>query len=135
MMKLNVALQDVTRFSLFIIALALTGSLLAANGRTYSTTKASVEVHDPNAKRNPIRSVVAPTWLAADLKKKMNLKRGQALVLSCKGDFPAGWIADDLIRPSGQFNREFFINDQTTVLQLCNQYQDNMRERNPRLFK
>ena len=107
----------------------------SANAVSYNTKKALIEVNDPKANRNPVKSVRADTWKAVEVKNKIKPRPGQDIAVVCEGDFPAGIIANDLFRQNGEFNRDFKITASTTVLDICNQQEDAMRIRNPRLFK
>lgn len=119
-----------------ILLLASTSAMPAfAQQRPYSTSKALLEVNDPKASRNPVRSVSAANWKAAEVKSRLKTKFGQDIAIVCEGNFPAGYIADDLYRQNGAFNRSFFIDGSTTILDLCNQMEDVMRKQNPKLFK
>ena len=120
---------------LALIALSISSSAFATDARSYNTTKAMVEINDPKADRNPVRSVAVPKWKAVAVKAKLKPKNGQDIAIACEGKFPVGVIADGLYRQNGNFNRSFVINNQTTVMDLCNQMEDNMRRENPRLFK
>lgn len=94
-----------------------------------------MEVNDPRASKNPVRSVTAANWKAVEARSKLKAKPGQDIALVCEGNFPAGYIADDLYRQNGAFNQTFIIGEGTTILDLCNQMEDVMRKRNPKLFK
>lgn len=117
----------------FAIAVLTIFSANAAQG--YSTKKALVEINDPKAARNPVKSVSAANWRAVDVKSKLKPKPGQDIAIVCEGSFPAGFIATDLLRPNGEFNRDFTVDAQTTIMDLCNQQEDRMRRVNPKLFK
>lgn len=117
----------------FALAVLTIVSAHAAQG--YSTKKALVEINDPKAARNPVKSVSAANWLAVDVKSKLKPKPDQDIAIVCEGSFPAGFIATDLLRPNGEFNRDFTVHAQTTVMDLCNQQEDKMRRVNPKLFK
>lgn len=119
-----------TTFSLAVLTIV---SAHAAQG--YSTKKALVEINDPKAASNPVKSVSAANWRAVDVKSKLKPKPGQDIAIVCEGSFPAGYIATDLLRPNGEFNRDFTVHAQTTVMDLCNQQEDRMRRVNPKLFK
>ena len=123
-----------THSVVLLLALTITTPIFAQQ-RPYSTSKALLEVNDPKASRNPVRSVAAANWKAAEAKSKLKTKPGQDIALVCEGNFPAGYIADDLYRQNGAFNQSFIIDESTTVLDLCNQMEDVMRKRNPKLFK
>lgn len=114
------------------LAVLTIGSAHAAQG--YSTKQALVESNDPKAVRNPVKSVPAANWRAVDVKSKLKPKANQDISIVCEGSFPAGYIATDLLRPNGEFNRDFSVNAQTTVMDLCNQQEDRMRRLNPKLF-
>lgn len=101
----------------------------------YHTKKALIEVNDIRADRNPVKSIRADAWKVVDVKGKIKPQQGQAVAVICEGDFPVGMIANDLIRSNGEFNREFHVTALTTVRDICNQQEDAMRVRNPRLFK
>lgn len=119
-----------TTFALAVLTIV---SAHAAQG--YSTKQALVEINDPKAASNPVKSVSAANWRAVDLKSKLKPKPGQDIAIVCEGSFPAGYIATDLLRPNGEFNRDFSVHAQTTVMDLCNQQEDRMRRVNPKLFK
>ncbi|WP_010459646.1 hypothetical protein [Acidovorax radicis] len=119
-----------TTFTLAVLTMV---SALAAQG--YSTKHALVEINDPKAASNPVKSVSAANWRAVDVKSKLKPKPGQDIAIVCEGSFPAGYIATDLLRPNGEFNRDFSVHAQTTVMDLCNQQEDRMRRVNPKLFK
>ena len=106
-----------------------------AQQRPYSTSKFLLEVNDPKANRNPVRSVAAANWKATEAKSRLKTKPGQDIAVVCEGKFPAGYIADDLYRQNGFFNRSFIIDGSTTISDLCNQMEDIMRKQNPKLFK
>lgn len=121
-----------------LIILFLTSTIAMpafAQQRPYSTSKAILEVNDPKASRNPVRSVASSDWKAAEAKSRLKTKSGQDIAIVCEGNFPAGYIADDLYRQNGAFNRSFVIDGSTTILDLCNQMEDVMRKQNPKLFK
>lgn len=107
----------------------------SANAVSYNTKKALIEVNDPKAERNPVKSVRADTWKAVEVRSKIKPRPGQDIAVVCEGGFPAGIIANDLFRQNGEFNRDFKVTASTTVLDICNQQEDAMRIRNPRLFK
>lgn len=107
----------------------------AAYAVQYNTKKALIEVNDVKAHTNPVKSVRADSWRAVDVKNKIKPRSGQDIAVVCEGNFPAGIIASDLFRPNGDFNRDFKVTPSTTVLDICNQQEDIMRIRNPRLFK
>lgn len=117
------------------IALAVLTIVPAHAAQGYSTKKALVEINDPKAPSNPVKSVSAANWRAVDVKSKIKPKPGQDITIVCEGSFPAGYIASDLLRPNGDFNRDFTVHSQTTVMDLCNQQEDRMRRVNPKLFK
>jgi hypothetical protein len=123
-------LKFCTTFALAVLTMV---SALAAQG--YSTKHALVEINDPKAASNPVKSVSAANWRAVDVKSKLKPKPGQDIAIVCEGSFPAGYIATDLLRPNGEFNRDFSVHAQTTVMDLCNQQEDRMRRVNPKLFK
>jgi hypothetical protein len=124
---------------LLLVLLSISSSVFAADGRSYNTTRALVEINDPKAERNPIRSVPASSWRAVDVKAKMKPEKNQYIAIVCEGNFYGNYpdliIADDLYGSAGNFNRRFVINSSTTVMDLCHQQQDTMRRENPRLFK
>ena len=101
----------------------------------YNTKKALVEVNDPKAERNPVKSLSAANWKAVEVKARIKPKPNQDIAIVCEGAFPAGYIANDLFRPNGDFHRDFTVNSQTTVMDLCNQQEDRMRRVNPKQFK
>lgn len=108
---------------------------VATYSAQYNTKKALIEVNDAKANKNPVKSVRADSWKAVDVKNKIKPRPGQDIAVVCEGNFPAGIIASDLFRPNGDFNRDFKVTPSTTVLDICNQQEDIMRVRNPRLFK
>lgn len=119
-----------------ILLLASTSAISGvAQQRMYNTSKALLEVNDPKANRNPVRSVVAANWKAIEAKSRLKAKPGQDIAVVCEGKFPAGYIADDLYRQNGTFNRSFIIDRSTTISDLCNQMEDIMRKQSPQLFK
>ena len=122
---------------LSIIFLLVSTSVLPAfaQQRPYSTSKALLEVNDPKANRNPVRSVAAANWKATEAKSRLKAKPGQDIAVVCEGSFPAGYIADDLYQQNGAFNRSFTIDGSTKIVDLCNQMEDIMRKQNPKLFK
>lgn len=94
-----------------------------------------VELNDPRSQRNPVKPVDAPHWRAIDVKAKIKAMPGQDISIVCEGAFPAGYIATDLLRPNGEFHRDFSVGAKTTVMDLCNQQEDRMRRTSPKLFK
>lgn len=122
-------------FSVILILASMNAMSASAQQRPYSTSKALLEVNDPKANRNPVRSVAAANWKAIEAKGRLKTKPGQDIAVVCEGKFPAGYIADDLYRQNGTFNRSFIINESTTISDLCNQMEDIMRKKNPKLFK
>ena len=84
------------------------------------TKKIRVEVHDQNSMNNPVRSLDGTNLSVKDAVSKIGrLGQSSALVITCKGDFPAGYIANDLIFSGGQWNSEFKINKFTMVMDIC----------------
>ena len=122
-------------FSVILLLVSMSAMSAFAQQRPYSTSKALLEVNDPKATRNPVRSVAAANWKATEAKSKLKTKPGQDIAVVCEGNFPAGYIADDLYRQNGVFNRSFIIDGSTTISDLCNQMEDIMRKQNPKLFK
>lgn len=122
-------------FSVILLLVSMSAMSAFAQQRPYSTSKALLEVNDPKATRNPVRSVAAANWKATEAKSKLKTKPGQDIAVVCEGEFPAGYIADDLYRQNGAFNRSFIIDGSTTIADLCNQMEDIMRKQNPQLFK
>lgn len=122
-------------FSVILLLVSMSAMSAFAQQRPYSTSKALLEVNDPKATRNPVRSVAAANWKATEAKSKLKTKPGQDIAVVCEGEFPAGYIADDLYRQNGAFNRSFIIDGSTTIADLCNQMEDIMRKQNPKLFK
>jgi hypothetical protein len=101
----------------------------------YNTKKIFIEVNDLRAVRNPVQSIRADTWKVSEVKAKIQPSRNQAIAVICEGDFPAGVIANDLFRSNGELNRDFKITSSTSVRDICNQQEDVMRIKNPKLFK
>ena len=122
-------------FSVILLLVSMSAMSAFAQQRPYSTSKALLEVNDPKATRNPVRSVAAANWKATEAKSRLKTKPGQDIAVVCEGKFPAGYIADDLYRQNGFFNRSFIIDGSTTISDLCNQMEDIMRKQNPKLFK
>lgn len=122
-------------FSVILLLVSMSAMSAFAQQRPYSTSKAFLEVNDPKANRNPVRSVAAANWKAVEAKSRLKTKSGQDIAVVCEGKFPAGYIADDLYRQNGAFNRSFIIDGSTTISDLCNQMEDTMRKQNPQLFK
>ena len=122
-------------FSVILVLASMSAISAFAQQRPYSTSKALLEVNDPKANRNPVRSVAAANWKATEAKSRLKTKPGQDIAVVCEGKFPAGYIADDLYRQNGFFNRSFIIDGSTTISDLCNQMEDIMRKQNPKLFK
>ena len=122
-------------FSVILLLVSMSAMSAFAQQRPYSTSKALLEVNDPKATRNPVRSVAAANWKAIEAKNRLKTKPGQDIAVVCEGKFPAGYIADDLYRQNGFFNRSFIIDGSTTISDLCNQMEDIMRKQNPQLFK
>ena len=122
-------------FSVILLLVSMSAMSAFAQQRPYSTSKALLEVNDPKATRNPVRSVAAANWKATEAKSKLKTKPGQDIAVVCEGNFPAGCIAADLYRQNGFFNRSFIIDGSTTISELCNQMEDIMRKQNPKLFK
>ena len=122
-------------FSVILLLASMSAMSAFAQQRPYSTSKALLEVNDPKANRNPVRSVAAANWKATEAKSRLKTKPGQDIAVVCEGKFPAGYIADDLYRQNGFFNRSFIIDGSTTISDLCNQMEDIMRKQNPKLFK
>ncbi len=122
-------------FSVILLLVSMSAMSAFAQQRPYSTSKALLEVNDPKATRNPVRSVAAANWKATEAKSKLKTKPGQDIAVVCEGNFPAGYIAADLYRQNGFFNRSFIIDGSTTISELCNQMEDIMRKQNPKLFK
>lgn len=122
-------------FSVILLLASMSAISAFAQQKSYNTSKALLEVNDPTAKRNPVRSIAAANWKAVEAKSRLKIKPGQDIAVVCEGAFPAGYIADDLYRQNGDFKRSFIIHESTTILDLCNQMEDIMRKQNPRLFK
>lgn len=122
-------------FSVILLLASMSAISAFAQQKPYSTSKVLLEVNDPKANRNPVRSVAAANWKATEAKSRLRTKPGQDIAVVCEGNFPAGYIADDLYRQSGVFNRSFIIDGSTTISDLCNQMEDIMRKQNPKLFK
>ena len=122
-------------FSVILLLASMSAMSAFAQQRPYSTSKTLLEVNDPKANRNPVRSVAAANWKATEAKSRLKTKPGQDIAVVCEGKFPAGYIADDLYRQNGFFNRSFIIDGSTTISDLCNQMEDIMRKQNPQLFK
>ena len=122
-------------FSVILLLASMSAMSAFAQQRPYSTSKILLEVNDPKANRNPVRSVAAANWKATEAKSRLKTKPGQDIAVVCEGKFPAGYIADDLYRQNGFFNRSFIIDGSTTISDLCNQMEDIMRKQNPKLFK
>lgn len=124
---------------IFSIALLLIITMSAAPAfaqkKPYNTSKALLEINDPKADRNPVRSVPAANWKAVEAKGKLKAKPRQDIAVVCEGDFPLGYIANDLYESNNRFNRSFSINKNTTISDLCNQMEDAARKQNPLLFK
>ena len=122
-------------FSVILLLASMSAMSAFAQQRPYSTSKTLLEVNDPKANRNPVRSVASANWKATEAKSRLKTKPGQDIAVVCEGKFPAGYIADDLYRQNGFFNRSFIIDGSTTISDLCNQMEDIMRKQNPQLFK
>lgn len=122
-------------FSVTLLLASMSAMSGFAQQRPYSTSKALLEVNDPKANRNPIRSVAAANWKVVEAKSRLKTKPGQDIAVVCEGKFPVGYIADDLYRQNGAFNQSFIIDGNTTISDLCNQMEDIMRKQNPQLFK
>ena len=122
-------------FSVILLLASMSAMSAFAQQRPYSTSKVLLEVNDPKANKNPLRSVAAANWKATEAKSRLKTKPGQDIAVVCEGKFPAGYIADDLYRQNGFFNRSFIIDGSTTISDLCNQMEDIMRKQNPKLFK
>ena len=96
----------------------------SANAAEISTKRATVEIHDANAKNNPILSFDA-TKLSVNeaIKKAGRIGRGRAMAVLCHGDFKDGmgnrYLSDDLIYADGRENRAFKINDYATIMDVC----------------
>lgn len=119
-----------------ILLLATASSMPAfSQQKQYNTSKALLKVNDPRANRNPVRSVEAANWKATEAKSRLKIKSGQDIAVVCEGNFPFGYIANDLYRQNGDFKQLFFIDKSTTIMDLCNQMEDVMRKQNPKLFK
>lgn len=119
-----------------ILLFALVGMMPAfSQQRAYSTSKVLLEVNDPKASRNPVRSVAAANWKAIEAKNRLKTKPGQDIAVVCEGKFPLGYIADDLYQRDGAFNQSFIIDKNTTIGNVCNQMEDIMRKQSPQLFK
>lgn len=84
------------------------------------TKKIRVEVHDINSMNNPIKSLNGTKLSVKEAVKRIGrLGKNSALVIACEGNFPLGYIANDLISPGGRWNREFSVNDNTMLLDIC----------------
>ena len=119
---------------LLVIAGLVAASVGFAQQRSYNTTKALLEINDPKAQRNPVRSVAASNWRASEARDKLKPRPGQDVAVVCEGKFPAGYIADDLYGQGG-FNRRLVVSKETTILEICNQMEDDLRKTNPKMFK
>lgn len=86
------------------------------------TTKIRIEVHDTSAaaRRNPVRTIAADNLLQRDVLQAVGpVSPSQAIVLSCVGPFPAGYIAADLYFSGGRINRETAGEHATTLKEAC----------------
>jgi len=118
------------------LALAVwAGGSAADAAQDYYTQHALVEINDPRADQNPVKSVPAAQWRAVDVHSKVRPKPHQRISIVCEGAFPGGYIAEDLWGPDGQFHRNFSVNSQTTVMDLCHQQEDRQRRVHRRLLK
>lgn len=123
------------KFFLATILALMFASPAFAQQRSYNTSKALLVINDPTAARNPVRSVVAGNWKAMEAKSRLKPKPIQDIAVICEGNFPYSYIADDLYRSNGKFNRRFSVKKETTIMDICHQMEDIMRMENPDLFK
>ncbi len=128
--------MKVPRRVLCVLALAVwAGGSAAHAAQVYYTQHALVEINGPQAAQNPVKSVAAAQWRAVDVHSKVRPKPHQHISIVCEGAFPGGYIAEDLLGPDGQFHRNFSVNSQTTVTDLCHQQEDRQRRAHRRLLK
>ncbi|WEE79749.1 hypothetical protein LZ683_10480 [Comamonas testosteroni] len=101
----------------------------------HNTKKVLLEINDPKAKQNPVKSIEASRLKAVDVRNRLKPKPNQDVAVICEGDFPAGMIAEDLYSMSGGFRRTFDVTQTTTILDLCHQLEDHYRKVSPKNFK
>jgi hypothetical protein len=84
------------------------------------TKKIRVEVHDHDSMKNPIKSFDGTNLSVKEAVSKIGrLGQSSAMVIACEGDFPAGYIANDLIFSGGRWNQEFKVNMYTMLMDIC----------------
>ncbi|RZJ31901.1 MAG: hypothetical protein EOO18_10590 [Chryseobacterium sp.] len=90
----------------------------------YKTKSIKLEIHDYQAKNNPVRTINATELLFREVASKVGrLKSTEAVALICVGDFNNGfgYLANDLYFSGGKFNSEFTVGHATTLAELCHQ--------------
>lgn len=96
---------------------------------TYKTKIIRIEIHDSNAKYNPIRTYKGTDLLVQEVKQKIgHLKLSQGVSIMCIGDFKNGfgYLASDLYHSGGGLNMAFVINNGTTLAEVCHQQEDDL---------
>lgn len=99
----------------------------------YKTRKASLVVFGNGTLEKPAISISDNDLLAIKNAKKLaNKIPGQAISLMCRGGFSNGYnlISTDLYYSSGRKNSIFSLNNGTTIIELCYQYEKNLLDKN-----
>lgn len=97
----------------------------------YLTKSAKVELHDSNARNNPVRTMSSTDILVKDLPKKFGpLRPGQSIAIVCRGAFKSGlgYIANDIYLPGARINPEFKVTAATTTMEICHQQEDKNKK-------
>lgn len=95
----------------------------------YKTKNVRLEIHDFNAKNNPVRTYNGTGLLVQEVTGKVGrLSRSEGVALVCVGAFKNGfgYLASDLYRSGGDLNMEFTINNGTTLTEVCHQQEDGL---------
>ncbi len=95
----------------------------------YKTRKASLAVFGTGTLDKPAAAIYGNDLLATQIAKNLiNKAPRQAISLMCRGEFNNGFqfISTDLYYSSGRQNTIFSLNNGTTIIELCYQYEENL---------
>jgi hypothetical protein len=94
----------------------------------YKSKFASLEIMDASKSPSTLKKISGNDFLAYKARSAMGqLAANHAVALICKGDFAGfGYIATDIYYSNGAQNRAFKINNGTTLIEACYQYEDTL---------
>lgn len=98
----------------------------------YLTKSIKIEIHDLNAKKNPVRTMPATRLLHREVIGKIGrIQPSESVVLVCMGPYKNGsdYLAKDIYYSGGRPNKDFVVTYAATLLELCYQQEDDYNKK------